>query len=523
MECDWHPKGFHCSNYEEAVRLTKRNGQRYVDLYVYIYKIQGEGAQLKNALNQRRQQYEGGAPGQTECVWNEEPAGADSQSVVHYYVPFDWEHWATAQEEQKNNIANAFLALHNAANDLDQFKGALGNHAAAIWNNQVHVPGGDVADGVPAGVQDDNDDDVADDEGADHSTAKNVILYGPPGTGKTYNTVLRAVEIIDGSEMVNGEDYADIKPIYDGYKAQGRIKAVTFHQAYGYEEFIGGIRPKTDANGNISYPVRPGVFTEFCKTAQDHPEDKYVFIIDEINRGNVAKVFGELITLLEESKRIGEIEETRIAIPGFEEDPEGEPGKFDFERNFGVPSNVYVLGTMNTADRSLAKLDVALRRRFDFDELMPDSNLLPVDVAGVNLQRMLKAMNDRIMFLVDREHQIGHAWLMNVSSLHDLASAFKRKIIPLLQEYFYDDYAKIRKVVNDDIKGSRTDLVFIGKKTPEAGLFAEDDDVERYELNDDAFQSPLAYRSIYDVTVLQAHQPVPQPGQQPPAPQHPVQ
>ena len=170
---------------------------------------------------------------------------------------------------------------------------------------------------------------------------------------------------------------------------------------------------------------------------------KYVLIIDEINRGNIAKIFGELITLIEQSKRIGESDATTATLPYSSNSMGG---------GFGVPNNLYIIGTMNTADRSIAPLDTALRRRFDFIEMMPEPEhpLISQNLDGVNCQQLLSVMNERITALIDREHQIGHSYFIDINSLAQLADAFKNRIIPLLEEYFYDDREKINLVLNNN-------------------------------------------------------------------------
>lgn len=178
------------------------------------------------------------------------------------------------------------------------------------------------------------------------------------------------------------------------------------------------------------------------KTIDDNTEKKFVIIIDEINRGNVSKIFGELITLIEPSKRIGKEEELKVTLP------------YSGEK-FGVPENVYIIGTMNTADRSITSLDTALRRRFEFVEMMPDlsklnNKFVKKDQEKVELQQLLEVINTRIEYLLDREKTIGHAFFMNIENLNDLKWVFQNKIIPLLQEYFYDDYALINAVLNNN-------------------------------------------------------------------------
>jgi 5-methylcytosine-specific restriction protein B len=384
----------------------------------------------------------------------------------------------------------------------------------------------------------------------------NQILFGPPGTGKTYHTITKAVEIIDGK---SSKDREKDKKRFEELKEAGRIVFVTFHQSYGYEEFVEGIKPDFDS-GELKYKISSGIFKEICEKAQDciknannivsntkrlditrlvndfannvrskidegeemlisavnikdgtpqsfsaggiakqqtlkvdtiirdyenflsgkiskyrdikptnqsksshhgnalyywdlyrrikefqdnSKEDywgetkNYVLIIDEINRGNISKIFGELITLIEESKRVGNKEELKVKLPYSGEE-------------FGVPNNLYIIGTMNTADRSIALMDTALRRRFDFVEMMPDYEKLSGDIIeGINLQKVLKTINERVEYLYDRDHTIGHAYLMGIKTRKELESVFKKKIIPLLQEYFYDDWKKIGLVLGE--------------------------------------------------------------------------
>ena len=270
----------------------------------------------------------------------------------------------------------------------------------------------------------------------DHSPSLNTVLFGPPGTGKTWEAVSYAVAIIDGedpSELAKSENREDVKERFAKFKEQGQIEFVTFHQNYAYEDFMEGIRPVL--KGDLTYKLHKGVFRRICSRARKHNEDRYVLIIDEINRGNIAKIFGELITLVEPSKRLGEKDEATATLPYS-------------QKSFGVPSNLYIVGTMNTADRSIALLDTALRRRFDFIEVMPEPSWVERDIEGVDGQKLLTNINVRIKAELDREHQIGHTYLIEVKTIEHLARAFQHSILPLLQEYFYDDWEKIQRVLN---------------------------------------------------------------------------
>ena len=488
--------------------------------------------------------------------------------------------------------------------------------------------------------------------------AKNTILYGPPGTGKTYNTVMYAVAIIENKKLeeIKKENYTEVIDRYNKYKEDGLIEFTTFHQSYGYEEFIEGIKPVIHSDEedetDIQYEVVPGLFKKFCDIAgkpilrkekcdiginesptiwkislegsgenstrtecmknehirigydeygreitnlfkgaagrhilnyfindmsigdivmscydcntidaigvvtgeyewhDEYPEYKrlrkvnwivngieeniikinngiklssptlyklkinlydvmdiikkysndvieleekknHVFIIDEINRGNISKIFGELITLIEPTKRIGQTEGQKVRLPYS-------------QKLFGVPNNVYLIGTTNTADRSIATIDTALRRRFNFKEMLPDEEVLDgIYVEDVSIKDIFIKMNKRITVLFDREHTLGHAYflpLKDAPTIETLANIFENSIIPLLQEYFYEDYEKIRMVLGDNQKDSEDKQFITIEENDYNDLFGyidyDFDEMSTYKINSFALTNIEAYRSI---------------------------
>lgn len=349
-------------------------------------------------------------------------------------------------------------------------------------------------------------DDVESDGVEDYdksSISRNRILYGPPGTGKTYNSVIHAVNTIYENNTLNKEDYDLYLQEYKRLETEKQIAFTTFHQSYGYEEFIEGIRPVLSSdNGHAEksdpeYKIVDGIFKSFCKNALANKGKRFVFIIDEINRGNIAKIFGELITLIEESKRDGKPEAMSVILP------------YSGER-FTVPDNVYIIGTMNTADRSIALLDTALRRRFTFIEKMPDLEVVKDIVIQTNnkkveIYKLLSKINRRIEILFDREHTIGHAFFVGLQDGSDgfknLEIIFKEKIFSLLQEYFHADYRLIMMVLGIPVDNTdETKFISISEINDTDIEFDTDNKLPSvlYQINEKAFSDINNYISIYE-------------------------
>lgn len=248
-----------------------------------------------------------------------------------------------------------------------------------------------------------------------------------------------------------------------------RYRFVTFHQSYSYEDFIEGLRPvladderfaDSPSDGQVRYEIKQGAFVELCERARQDPTHQYAMFIDEINRGNVSKIFGELISLIELDKRAGCINALSVTLPYS-------------KQNFSVPANVSIYGTMNSADRSLTPLDTALRRRFEFKEFMPQPELLAereqgAEVEGVNLVTLLQTLNDRIEVLLGRDYWLGHAYFWPVKTLADLKDVMRHKIIPQLQEHCFDDWDKVRLILADNQKTNAPERQFIQVKAADA-------------------------------------------------------
>lgn len=229
-----------------------------------------------------------------------------------------------------------------------------------------------------------------------------------------------------------------------------RYRVVTFHPSYSYEDFVIGLRPVAtggDGSDSTGFRMVDGVFKQACEEARANPGKRYALFIDEINRANIAKVFGELITLIEPDKR-ARYDASGALVAGMEVQLPGTAVEEGADERFGVPENLDIIGTMNTADRSIALLDIALRRRFEFREVPPEYGLLDRRVDGIDLGLLLRIINERLEFLADRDRLIGHAYFARVKSLEDLRIVFLRQVIPLLQEYFFDDWSRVELVLS---------------------------------------------------------------------------
>ncbi|HOL61504.1 MAG TPA: AAA family ATPase, partial [Clostridia bacterium] len=273
----------------------------------------------------------------------------------------------------------------------------------------------------------------------------NAILYGAPGTGKTYATAEYAVAIIENRD-IKDEDREELMKKYRELQKEGKITFTTFHQSYGYEDFIQGLRPETK-DGVMEFKPVDGVFKRIADKALNDNNSNYVIIIDEINRANMSKVLGELITLIEEDKRWGEINELSVTLPSGEV--------------FVVPNNLYIIGTMNTADKSISIIDVALRRRFEFIEQQVD----PSKVTDTKLREVLNKINSKLKDETDStDLLVGHAYFMN-KTIDDLDKLLNRAIIPLLYEYFFDNGKKVKSVIEEAIKdtGYKVDSSALGR------------------------------------------------------------
>jgi hypothetical protein len=290
--------------------------------------------------------------------------------------------------------------------------------------------------------------------------------------------IVESVELLNKSQNLLENNTTPIK----------RYEFVTFHQAFSYEDFIEGIKPvMNEETDDVKYEIKSGVFKQICNRAQSDPLNKYALFIDEINRGNVANIFGELITLIEPDKRKGMDNALSVKLP--------------YSKSiFSVPKNLDIIGTMNTADRSVEALDTALRRRFEFVEMLPNPSLLTdTSCEGINLESLLNAINGRIEKLLDKDHQIGHSYFMSKSnslSISELRDVFKNKIMPLLQEYFYGDFGKIGLVLGEEfIEENEDKTIFAKFKYDDRDLI---DERKVYQISDLTKLSVANFKSIYE-------------------------
>lgn len=368
-----------------------------------------------------------------------------------FHSEFEFPHqrqveWLTADEWQMPQSSEGLQSTVRELGKFDENVLAIEQHIQAPVENKPASKGNESTTkrpvrliGIPGRIQ-----SILDRKGQ-------VVLYGPPGTGKTFWAEHAANDLAALTAFGKLFDALDEKERNtvqgEGDKA-GLVRLCCFHPAYGYEDFLEGYRPRT-VNGQVSFELRDGVFKRLCKDANASPELNFYLIVDEINRGDIPRIFGELLTTLEKDKR-----GKRIILPVSQE-------------IFSVPRNVFILGTMNTADRSISLLDAALRRRFGFVELMPDGSVLKDSaVAGIALKAWLDALNTRIREHVGRDArnlQIGHSYLMHGGSpLKDVATlkrAIRDDIIPLLEEYCYEDYGTLGNILGEQIVDITTERI----------------------------------------------------------------
>ncbi len=262
----------------------------------------------------------------------------------------------------------------------------------------------------------------------------NVILYGPPGTGKTYMSTAYALAMMEGIPInVINKIYPNRQTLVNRFnqaKQSKNIAWTTFHQSYGYEDFIEGLKPILQQT-TLNFDIKNGIFKSIAEEALSRPKEKFVIIIDEINRGNISRIFGELITLIEPDKRLGLLNELSVTLP-------------TSQKPFGVPANLYILGTMNTADKSISMVDSALRRRFTFIEISINPNL----ILDTYVRQVFNLINEGIETQNAnlKDLLIGHAYFMGATK-STLETILNQQVIPLLYEYFYDNVSKVEAVL----------------------------------------------------------------------------
>jgi len=278
-----------------------------------------------------------------------------------------------------------------------------------------------------------------------------------------------------------------------------RYKFVTFHPSFSYEDFVEGIKPNMNESGDIKYHIEDGIFKKICKEAAEDPTNSYAIFIDEINRGNISEIFGELITLIEVDKRLGCPNELQVNLPYSKE-------------VFGVPANLDIVGTMNSADKSISLIDIALRRRFRFKKQRFNYEVLKRQLENreisksIDVALMVCVMNKRIGVLLNEEYELGHAYFLGINNLQDLNNIMIDKIIPLLEDYFSEDLQKIQFILNDlQINGEVDEnAIYQCEEIEVEDLFIYSEDIEhystkRYYVND--ILTKASYTKIYEKSV----------------------